>query len=40
MSSYKQKNENDIENKVNIEIINEQEKIRKEKDLKKKKKKK
>lgn len=40
MSSYKQKNENDIENKVNLEIINEQEKIRKEKDLKKKKKKK
>ena len=40
MSSYKQKNENDIENKVNLDIINEQEKIRKEKDLKKKKKKK
>jgi hypothetical protein len=40
MSSYKYKNENDIENKVNLEIINEQEKIRKEKDLKKKKKKK
>ena len=40
MSSYKYKNENDIENKVNLDIINEQEKIRKEKDLKKKKKKK
>ena len=40
MSSYKYKNDNDIENKVNLGIIDDQEKIRKEKDLKKKKKKK
>ena len=33
MSSYKYINDNDMENKVNLEIINEQEKIRKEKDL-------
>ncbi len=42
MSSYKYKNDNvnNMENKVNLDIVNEQEKIRKEKDLKKKNKKK